>query len=168
MSFAQAWNKKSLFYEDAWVQNTSIDLATDASDAGFGGVYKSMWFMEPFSHTHADMSIAWRELFAILIACTLWRGFLTGRKIRIHCDNMAVVSCVNSGTSKCIHIMKLIRQPFFVAASYGFDVRLNHIAGNDNVGPDRLSRLDLNAFRVACPGADVCGASVSTLVNILG
>ena len=63
--------------------------------------------------------------------------------------------------------MKLIRELFFVAASFHFDVRLKHIPGIDNIGPDPLSRLDLAAFRQACPHADRVGAEVNDLVGIL-
>jgi hypothetical protein len=167
LEYSLQWNQTSVFYEDHWKLSTDINLATDASDLGMGGVYKNHWFMEAFSCELSAMSIAWRELFAIVIACTLWGSLLTGQLLYINCDNMSIVYCVNSGTSKCPMIMKLIRELFFVAASFHFDVRLKHIPGVDNVGPDRLSRLDLAAFRQACPRADLVGAAVSDLVDIL-
>ena len=79
------------------------------------------------------------------------------------CNNQVVVNCVNNGSSKCPLIMSLIRKLFFVAASFNFDIRLVHIAGMENVGPDLLSRLRLNDFREYCPGADRVGACVPWL-----
>ena len=106
------------------------------------------------------MSIAWRELYAIVTVCTIWGKRLAQRRLTIHCDNMAIVFCVNTGTSKCAKLMVLIRTLFYIACQNNFEVRLEHVPGVDNIGPDRLSRLDMTAFRSHAPGADNCGEPV--------
>ena len=82
---------------------------------------------------------------------------------KFHCDNMSIVSCVNSGSSKCQLIMKLIRKLFYLAVEFNFDVRLFHIAGIVNIAPARLSRLNVLAFREHCPLADREGSFVPDL-----
>jgi hypothetical protein len=58
LHFAESWNQKSFFYDDEWTQNTDILFATDASDAGFGGVFGNRWFMQPFAKKRVLLSIA--------------------------------------------------------------------------------------------------------------
>jgi hypothetical protein len=158
--FVKAWNRKSIFYEDEWTTSPKLELATDASDLGFGGVLGHHWFMQPFTPEQKALTIAWRELYAIIVACTLWGSTFSQKRIIIHCDNLAIVYCVNAGSSKCPKIMVLIRTLFSIACIHNFEVRLQHVPGLDNIGPDRLSRLDLNAFREYAPNADLVGRRV--------
>jgi hypothetical protein len=163
LKFARSWNQTSFFYEDTWIHSNSLELASDASDIGIGGCFKTKWFMKKLTEPQAKLSIAWRELYAVVTACKIWSKLLTGRLIKFHCDNTAVVSCINSGTSKCPLIMTLIRTLFFIAAYYNFDIRLSHIPGLINIGPDRLSRLNMKAFREHCPRADLLGTDAPDL-----
>jgi hypothetical protein len=119
--------------------------------------------MKEFSAAQSRLSIAWRELYAVLMSCVIWGNLLTGKLVKFHCDNMSVVSCVNSGSSKCPLIMKLICKLFHTAVKFNFDIRMFHVAGILNIAPDRLSRLNLKAFRLHCPRADLLGAFVPDL-----
>ena len=71
---------------------------------------------------------------------------MTGRRMLLHCNNQSVVSIVNSGTSKCEHIMTLVRALFDSAVLFNFDLKLVHIPGVDNVAADLLSRGKLDKF----------------------
>ena len=106
-----------------------------------GAVYQSHWWSAPFNAAHLKLPIAWRELFAIVVACRVWGHEFASKRIMIECDNLAVVFSVNNGTSKNHDIMALIRDLFFIGSFFSFDVRLIHVAGTLNVGPDLLSRL---------------------------
>ena len=66
---------------------------------------------------------------------------------------MTIVHSVNNGTSKNHDIMNLIRDLFFVCSFFSFDVRLTHVAGVLNIGPDLLSRLKIQEFRNTFPKA---------------
>jgi hypothetical protein len=57
----------------------------------------------------------------------------------------------------------LIRQLFYLAARYQFDLRLIHVPGKDNVAADLLSRLRVSEFAEGFPGSDVIGAVVPVL-----
>ena len=106
------------------------------------------------------MSIAYRELLAVVTVCACWGKLLSGRKVLLECDNSSVVFCVNQGTSKSPAVMTLIRQLFFIAARYNFDLRLTHVAGVLNVAADLLSSLRVVEFRKGFPGADVTGTVI--------
>ena len=152
--FIKIWNGKSLFYDDEWVLSSKLSLATDASNLGMGATFENSWWMVPFNSAHLKFPIAWRELFAIVVACRVWGHALSSKRVMIECDNMAVVYSVNNGTSKNQPIMTLIRDLFFVCSFYSFDVKLKHVAGILNIGPDLLSRLKLEQFKERFPAAD--------------
>jgi hypothetical protein len=97
------------------------------------------------------------------IACSIWGSMLSQKLLVIYCDNLGIVHCVNSGSSKCPHIMELVRLLFSIACKYNFGMRLRHIAGVLNVGPDLLSRLELPRFRVCFPSSDASGTCVPSI-----
>ena len=59
--------------------------------------------------------------------------------------------------------MDLIRNLFFIAARFSFDLRLVHVAGVDNVAADLLSRLRVAEFAEGFPDSDVIGAVIPSL-----
>ena len=71
----------------------------------------------------------------------------------IHSDNQAVVHVVNSGYSKDQELMHLIRCMFFFRAYWGFELRAEHVPGEQNVAADAISRNNLSLFSQVLPGA---------------
>ena len=106
-----------------------------------GAVLHSSWWSAPFNAAHLKLPIAWRELLAIVVSCRLWGHTFTTKRVLIQCDNLAMVHSVNKGTSKNPAIMSLVRDLYFVCSHFNFDIRLTHLAGVLNIGPDLLSRL---------------------------
>ena len=131
-----------------------LTFADDASNAGMGAVYLNNWWSAPFNSAHLKQPIAWRELFAILVACRTWGHAWTTKRVLIECDNSTIVHSMNNGTSKNPNIMSLIRDIFFLGSFYSFDVRLKHLPGLLNIGPDLLSRLRISEFHATFPHAD--------------
>jgi hypothetical protein len=140
------WNAKSVFLDDLWTHSADVGLYTDASGFGVGGVFRDRWFAQPLTAAQQVLSIAWKELYAVLVACRAWGGHFAGLRILLHCDNQSVVSIVNSGTSKCGLIMQLVRELIGVAVYNNFDLKLIHVPGIDNVAADLLSRGKLDLF----------------------
>jgi hypothetical protein len=110
-------------------------------------VFDDEWFSLELNPEEKQMIIAWRELYAIVLACTTWGHKLCGRKLIIHCDNATICDIVNSGTTKNRDIMCLVRVLYYVCVQFNFMLKLEHIAGVLNIAADRLSRLDLGSFR---------------------
>ena len=69
-------------------------------------------------------------------------------------DNEAIVEVWTSGSSKNEHIMSLVRELFFIAAKYNFNITLRHIQGKYNVFADLLSRLQVAKFKEMCHWAE--------------
>ena len=66
----------------------------------------------------------------------------------LFCDNMSVCQIINSGVSKNVDLMKLVRSLFFVCASFRIECRAVHISSFDNAIADSLSRLDFIRFKL--------------------
>ena len=154
LAFIKVWNHKSVFFEDHWTSARVLLFSTDASNLGMGAVFNTSWWSVPFNSAHLKFPIAWRELFAIVVACRVWGHLLASRRVLVDCDNLAMVHSVNKGTSKNPHIMALVRDLYFVCSFFSFDLRLRHLAGIHNIGPDLLSRLNLKKFHATFPLAD--------------
>ena len=98
-------------------------------------------------------SIAFKERYAIAIAVHTWSSELASRNILFHCDNSSVVHALSNGTSRCRHIMTLLRFLFFTCAHHNIMLRALHINGVENRWADALSRFQVDKFLAACPMA---------------
>ena len=144
-----------LFYDEDWTNACDLCFYSDASDLAIGAVLQSHWLYLPLNDQQRAQPIAWRELFAIVVACRTWGASLAGRKVIINCDNTVAIAAVNNGTSKSPCIMTLVQSLFYIAAAYNFDVRLTYIQSKSNVSADALSRLDIEKFKSLNPDASL-------------
>ena len=65
------------FLPISWMDSDSLELYTDASGTlGYGGILGNRWFQGQWETRHQlnapGISIAWQELFALVVACHLW------------------------------------------------------------------------------------------------
>ena len=148
--YLPTWNGISAFQEDKWNDNECVELFTDSSDVGIGAVYKTEWFYEVFTSCSkldiVNTSITWRELYALVRAIATWGDKLCNKRIIMNCDNIAVMYVVNSGSSKDVNIMNLVRSLFYITAHYNLEIRVRHISGRCNILSDALSRLNITKF----------------------
>ena len=117
-AFLTSWNGCSFFYQDTWLPNSSLELFTDASHAAFGAYFTGEWFSCSFSAHRIPLSrsITFMELYAITAAVSAWAPSLASHNVMFHCDNQSVVHILSSGTSRCKHIMSMLRYLFYVCA----------------------------------------------------
>lgn len=118
--FLSDWNGRTFFYDEQWITNSCLHLYTDACTTSFGALFEEYWLYETFAMVGVAnrRSIAFKELYAITMAITVWAELLQSRNIVFHCDNQAVVHIINSGSSRCPHIMTLMRYLFYVCARF--------------------------------------------------
>ena len=129
--------------------STEWDLAqahlifTDASDGAAAAVSGRSWCYVPFEKSDqwmANMSIAWRELFAVVICIATFGESIQGQKVAMYTDNQAVYWCINTGKSRNTDLMCLIRTLYYYTTLYNIDYRAYYICTNDNIIADALSR----------------------------
>ena len=68
--------------------------------SGYGDIFGREWFQGKWEvHQmlgQLGFSIAWQELFAIVVACHVWENLLRDHRIKFHCDNESAVSIINT------------------------------------------------------------------------
>lgn len=90
-------------------------LFTDAAGStGFGGFFQNQWFngiwpTELQFDTNDEISIAFQELYPVVVAALLWGHHWARKHILFYCDNQATVNITNKGRSKSPISMRLMR-----------------------------------------------------------
>ena len=96
-----------------------MQLFTDASGSdGWGAYWSGRWLQDHWSPAQQQMNIAWKELYAIVMAVHTWGSLWQRQKILSHCDNQTVVNIWEKGSTKSPDIMALVRLLYFCAARY--------------------------------------------------
>ena len=75
------------------------------------------------------MDIAWKELFAVVMAVHTWGSLWQRQKILFHFDNQTVTTCAKE-------TMALVRLLYYSADKYNINVCITRIAGTKNVITD--------------------------------
>ena len=156
--FLSSWNGVNMFYSRQFYSSYDMELFTDASSTkGFGGYFKGEWFYSswPSNIAYPDktFSMAFLELYPIVVSAILWGSQWTTKRILFWCDNEATVAIVKKGRSKCLQIMKLMRKLTWCACKYNFHFSAKHVPGYQNDISDALSRLQIDRFRKLAPSA---------------
>ena len=78
--FLEQWNGTNIFLDLAPTNSPELEFSTDASGSlGYGAFFSNFWFQGKWSsqfHAHKEQqSIAWKELFPVYLACSVW-GYL--------------------------------------------------------------------------------------------
>ena len=90
--FLRNWNGVSLFYDAEYTFDSDMELQTDSSLIGFGGIFGSKWFCSEWPEQlpavpDGDLSMAFRELNPIVAAAILFGKLWTGKRVMFTTDN---------------------------------------------------------------------------------
>ena len=170
--FISNWNGANFFLSSTWQDTTTLDLHTDASGTlGYGGIFGRKWFQGKWE-THQmlgqpGISIAWQELFAIVVACQVWGNLLRDHRIKFHCDNESVVSIINTKRSKIPRMMDLLRHLTLLTLHHNIYICAVHIPGKHNAIADAISRFQYQRFQNLAPDADISPFPIPQIVMTL-
>lgn len=152
--FFLSWDGLSFLLHPTWAPLPDFSVSSDAAGAiGFGAISGQEWFAGKWSVTQQPLSIAYKELFPVVVAATLWGDRWVSQRVEFCSDNMAVVSVLRSGTSKDPNMMVLLRYLSLVAARNSFAFTASYTPGRDNSIADALSRFDFQRFHRLAPHA---------------
>ena len=123
--FLDQWNGSNFFMYKEWETSEALHLYTDAaSTVGFGGIFGTQWFQGKWQPNQTigtpGISIDWQELYAIVVACSIWGTHWSRKKIIFHCDNQPVVETINNKCSKSPTIMALTRTLTLITLKHNF------------------------------------------------
>ena len=99
------------------------------------------------------LSIAYKKLFPVIIAASLWGRRWSSLRIEFRSDNRAVVDVLRSGTSRDPNMMALLRRLSLLAAIHSFSFTASPVAGVLNPVADALSRFEFQKFHRLAPQA---------------
>ena len=155
LDFFSQWNGISFFLLPHLLPPPTVYVGSDASGTrGYGAYLNSDWFNGRWSPKQTFLSIAYKELFPVVVAAHVWGHCWRRHRILFRVDNEAVVAILNSRTSRDPHIMVLLRSLLFAAARFGFTFSAEHVAGVRNGIADALSRFHMQVFRSLAPNAN--------------
>ena len=110
-----------------------------AGSLGFGAYFKGECFSGAWVPCQSEQSIAYKELFPVIIASHVWGPQWFCQHILFHSDNEAVVHILTSRTSKILCIMYHLRKLLSAAARFSFIFTAQHVPGVLNRVADALS-----------------------------
>ena len=144
-------------------------LSDAAGSIGFGGYFQGKWFHGRWLphmslSQQCGISIEWQELFPIVVACSMWHPFLTGKHLQFWHDNLSVVAIINSGRSKTPRIMDLVQQLVLLSMQHNFVVCTRLVPGVSKEIADALSRFQMQHFPSLAPHADQSPCTIPPLV----
>ena len=84
----QTWDGLCFFCMPTWVPLPDFQVSSDAAGSlGYGAIFKSHWFYGAWSTAQSSLSIAYKELFPIVVAAYLWGPQWVSWRVEFLCDN---------------------------------------------------------------------------------
>ena len=153
-TFISSWNGVSFWLYPGVPVVSDVEVVSDASGAiGYGAFYNREWFNGVWMESQRSESIAYKELFPIVLAANVWGSSWAKQHVLFRSDNEAVVSILNRRTSKIPILMRLLRNLLLSAARLNFSFSSEHIPGVHNTTADALSRFNWQEFHRVAPMA---------------
>ena len=146
-AFFRGHNGRSMILPGSPTSSDELALFTDAAGgAGFGAIFGPHWCLGTWHEQVRGANIAILELYPIVLAVELWGTKMSDSRIVFLSDNTAVVSILNSHTTKEPLLLCLLRRLVLLSLRLNFVFSGRHIPGHKNVAADLLSRGQMRAF----------------------
>lgn len=143
-TFAAGWNGVAVMPPLA---PATIKVTSDALGLwGCGDWSQRSWFQYKWPEEACRHHIAFKELFAILLACVVWGRQWQQKRVRCWCDNQVAVQGVISRCCRDPTLKHLLHRLFFMEAHFQFEFGASHISGKATRLADNLSRNCLSSF----------------------
>ena len=146
--FLSSWHGVWFWLFPGMSATPELEVTSDASGSrGFGAFFQGEWFNGSWVSSQASQSIAYKELFPVVVAARIWGPQWSRSHVLFRCDNEAVVHILNSRTSKVPSLVHLLRHLLASGARFNFSFALHHVPGVSNCIADALSCSHWQEFR---------------------
>ena len=163
--FLSSWNGVGFWLYPGMMASSDLEVTSDAAGSlGYGAYFRGHWFYGPWAPTQAQQSIAYKELFPVVVAAHLWGSQWSKKHVLFRSDNEAVVAILSTRTSKVPVLMHLLRDLLLLAARWHFSFSSAHVPGVDNKVADAISRFHWQEFRRLAPEAHASPCPVPQLL----
>lgn len=169
LTFLKHYNGVSFYRQQQFLSPNVKNLYTDAAKSlGYGAWLDKSWFSEAWpSEWWLDQNITFLELVPIVIALTVWGNDLENSVLNVHTDNEALYFVINKQYSKEPLVKMWIRKLVLLTLTHNICMKAFHIAGENNVRADHLSRLEVNHFKINHISANIYPTVTPLLQNSL-
>ena len=152
--FLSAWHGVSFWLFPGLSAATDVEVTSDAAGSlGYGAYLGNEWFSGAWGPSQVPESIAYKELFPVVVSSCVWGHQWFRKHVLFRSDNEAVVFILQSRTSKIPALMRLLRKLLSSAARFNFTFTSQHVPGIHNHIADALSRFRWQEFRRLAPQA---------------
>ena len=112
----------------------------DACLTGLGGAFNNMVYSIPIPKGYMGYNIAHLEMVNVVVALNIWGQCWANKRIKIHCDNKAMVDILTYGRAKDTLMATCACNIWLLTALYNISLLVVHIEGHNNSIADLLSR----------------------------
>ena len=158
--FLQLYNGVTMIRESIAIDSNVINLFSDSSLEGYGGTYGRNFICGKFPNTWKSYSITVLETYPILALIVTFKNKLKNSRVIFNCDNLGVVSIINSQSSKNPLIMVMIRKLVLCLLLNNIKFTARHIPGKTNIICDLLSRKQVSEAELGYWGLNKTPTSI--------
>ena len=152
LEFFHSLNGYSFLLSPRWAPIPDLHVSSEAAGSvGYRAIFGRDWFVGRWSPLQLPLSIAYKELFPIVLAASLWGHQWSAKRMEFRSDNTAMAEVLRSGTSCNSNLMVLLRHLSLLAARHSFAFTAHHIPGKSNAKADAISRFEFQWFCQLAP-----------------
>ena len=89
-----------------------------------------------------DLGIVQLEMLNLYLALRIWAPNWAGKRVRLECDNQAVVAVMKAGKTRDPVLAAYARNIHLLASVFDIEITVIHLPGIENTVADLLSRWD--------------------------
>ena len=112
----------------------------DASLSGLGCVFVPSVYALPLSTGFQHLHITQLEMLNVVVTLKVWSKLWPDKKVKIHCDNQAVVEVLTTGKTKDPFLATCARNIWLITAIFNIEIIVINVPGKHSQIADLLSR----------------------------
>ena len=165
LEFFQSWNRYRFLLSPRWAPIPDIHVSCDAAGSiGCRAILGRDWFAGRWSPYRCPYPLAYKKLFLIVLAASLWGHQWSAKRVEFSSKNTVVVKVLQSGRSRDSNLMVLLCHLSMLAARHSFAFIACHIPGKSNAIADAVSHFQFQRFHDLAPDASPIATPVPPLV----
>ena len=125
------------FYDNKLIHH---EVNLDASLNGLGACFGNKVYALPLPVGFMNLHITQLEMLNVVVALKVWANIWANKRIKISCDNLAVVEILKSGKARDSFLATCARNIWLITAMFNIDIVIIHVPGVSNQVADLLSR----------------------------